>query len=204
MKKNEKLMYKSVSNTRLFGKYSKAFRILKKDETVILKDSESDRNSFMPIKANDEQIYVTEPDRELIPNIPNQQKCDFLIYCEKRLQVCFIELKGENISIKDEYNPFDQIIATIKFLKTDGELKGLVSENVERQAFIVSPGRQKLPKGIELKERQLWQSLVVFRKDRPKISDLVHYVKVTKSDRYSNKNQIICSPKSPVQIPFDN
>lgn len=37
------------------------------------------------------------------------------------------------------------------------------------------------------------------------ILELIHYVKVTKSDRYSNNNgQIICSPKAPVQLPFLN
>ncbi|MDB8678654.1 hypothetical protein PNW85_06590, partial [[Ruminococcus] gnavus] len=36
------------------------------------------------------------------------------------------------------------------------------------------------------------------------ISDIVHYVKVTPSDKYSNHNQIICSAKSPIEIPFSN
>ncbi len=39
---------------------------------------------------------------------------------------------------------------------------------------------------------------------RTLILELIHYVKVTKSDRYSNNGQIICSPKSPVQLPFQN
>lgn len=40
---------------------------------------------------------------------------------------------------------------------------------------------------------------------KPGILELIHYVKVTKSDRYSNNNgQIICSPKAPVQLPFLN
>ena len=57
----------------------------------------------------------------------------------------------------------------------------------------------------ETKERALWQQLIQSGDNKRKIPELVHYVKVTKSDRYSNNNgQIICSPKSPVQIPFQN
>lgn len=88
-------------------------------------------------------------------------------------------------------------------MQSEEELKGLVNAGIEKHAFIVSPGRQKIPKGIELKERQLWQKLIQYGASKTKMSELVHYVKVTKTDRYSNKNnQIICSPKSPIKIPF--
>ena len=83
----------------------------------------------MPIEITDEQVFLAEPDGKLIPDIQGQHKCDFLIYCQNQPQSCFIELKGENMSI-------------------------------EKHVFIVSPGRQKLPKGIESKERFLWQKLV--------------------------------------------
>lgn len=88
-------------------------------------------------------------------------------------------------------------------MQKEEELNGLVKKNIEKHAFIVSPGRQKLPKGVELKERQLWKKLVQVG-NKSQITDLVHYVKVTKSDRYSNNNQIVCSAKSPVIIPFKN
>ena len=84
------------------------------------------------------------------------------------------------------------------------KLKSVVDGNIENHAFIVSPGRQKIPKGIETKERALWQQLIQSGDNKRKILELIHYVKVTKSDRYSNNGQIICSPKSPVQIPFQN
>lgn len=150
--------------------------------------------------ANDESIYVTEPDGRLIPDHVNQKKCDFLIYCANKPQTCFVELKGENISGKDAYNPYGQIIDTMEFLKKEEKLNGLL--NAEKHAFIVSPGRQKIPKGIETKERQLWQKLVQSGVAKAKISDLVHYVKVTKTDKFSNKEQIICSPKSPLPMPY--
>ena len=163
MSKNNKRKNKSadLSDTLLFGTYSESFELLKKGEMRNLKDMKSCRDSSMPIKINEEKTYITEPDRKLIPDIiQGQQKCDFLIYCQSKSQTCFIELKGENISVKNNYNPYDQIMDTIKFLQNEEDLNELVDRNVEKHAFIVSPGRQKLPKGIELKERQLWQKLV--------------------------------------------
>lgn len=195
---------KKEINALSLGKYTEKFECLKKGEKRTLRDLKSDKNSIMPIEICDEEVYLTEPDGKLIPNIPNQQKCDFLIYCQKVLQTCFIELKGENISAKDGYNPYDQIIGTIKFVRSDDELKEVVAGNIEKHAFIVSPGRQKIPKGIETKERALWQQLIQNGTQKRKILELIHYVKVTKSDRYSNTEQIICSPKSPVPLPFQN
>ena len=204
MSKKNKLKGKETLCTMPFGKYNESFELLKMGEKRNLKDEKSAKNSSFPVVINDEKIYLTEPDGKLIPNMENQQKCDFLIYCQNRPQTCFIELKGENISAKDSYNPYNQIIDTINFLHKKEELKELVNTNVEKHAFIVSPGRQKIPKGIESKERQLWQKLVQTGVPKSKISALVHYVKVTKSNRYSNNIQIICSPKSPVQIPFSS
>lgn len=191
------------TSTLSLGKYNDSFELLSMGETRSLKDSKSVINSFIPIRVNEENVYVTEPDGKLIPDMQGQQKCDYLIYCFNKPQICFIELKGENISIKDSYNPYDQINGTIDFLKKENELKVLASANNEKHAFIVSPGRQKLPKGVETKERQLWQKLMQ-PGIKSKVTDLVHYVKVTKSDRYSNNGSIVCSPKSPVVIPFIN
>lgn len=202
MKKKDKQKAIDSLCTLPFGKYSECFEFLQKEETRNLTDTESSKNSFMPIKVNDEMVFLTEPDGKLIPDMDRQQKCDFLLYCKNKPQVCFIELKGETIPVKKDYNPFDQIMDTIYFLQTKEELKGLVDKTVEKHAFIVSPGRQKIPKGIESKERQLWQKLAQAGAKKSKISDLVHFVKATKSDRYSNKSQIICSPGSPVPIPF--
>ncbi len=187
-----------------FGKYNDLFVRLGKGEKKSLKDVKSDKNSSMPIEVIDEKVFLTKPDGKLIPDIQGLHKCDFLIYCQNLPQSCFIELKGENISIKDGYNPYSQISDTIDFLKREENLKELVDQKVEKHVFIVSPGRQKLPKGIESRERFLWQKLVQKGTKKKKITDLIHYVKVTKSDRYSNKEQIICSPKAPVKIPFVN
>lgn len=194
-------------NALPFGKDNNLFVCLKSGEKRNLKDKKSDKNSFMPIKITAEQVFLAEPDGKLIPDGQGQQKCDFLIYCQMKPQSCFIELKGENISTKEGYNPYSQISSTIDFIKKEERLKEIVGQNVEKHAFIVSSGRQKIPQGVELKERILWQKLIQKGAEKKKIKELVHYVKVTKSDRYSKNSQngqIICSPKSPVEIPFVN
>lgn len=187
-----------------FGKYNDLFEHLNIGEKKMLKDPKSDKNSFMPVKVVDEQVFLTEPDGKLIPNIQGQRKCDFLIYCQSKSQSCFIELKGKNISVKEEDNPYDQISDTVDYLNKEEQLKGLVDHGVEKHAFIVSPGRQKLPKGIESRERFLWQKLIQNGENKKKIADLIHYVKVTKSDRYSDNGQIICSHRAPIEMPFGN
>lgn len=192
-----------MNRTLSFGKYNALFEPLRMQELRNLKDKKSGRNTFVPIRVNDKNVYMTEPDGKLIPDIQGQQKCDYLLYCQNQPQTCFVELKGENISVKKNYNPYNQIIDTINFLQKESELKHLVSSTTEKHAFIVSPGRQKIPKGVDTNERQLWQKLMQTGK-KVKPSEVVHYVKVTKSDRYSNNNQIVCSPKSPIMIPFEN
>ena len=194
---------KAPQSTLPFGKYNELFVLLKKGEKKNLIDPDSEARSYMPIVVVDENVYLTSPDKDLIPTIDNQKKCDFLIYCQNKPQSCFIELKGTNITIKKNENPYDQIMATINYLQGDKDLKVLVNSQTEKHAFIVSPDRQKIPKGSETKERQLWQVLARFRSERTEIPDLVHYVKVTPSERYSNNNgQIICSPNSPVPLPY--
>ena len=184
------------------------FELLEMGKTRILADCKSEKHSFVPIRTTDTECYAAEPDGVLIPQIEGQNKCDFLVYCKNSPQTCFFELKGANISTKTGYNPYDQIIGTINYLKRIENLKEIVNPSTEKHAFIVSPGRQKIPSGVETKERQLWQALFhsscLPKSIRPKISDLIHYVKVTSSERYSNKNgHIICSSKSPVELPFN-
>mgnify|MGYP004518541387 CR=1 FL=1 len=162
------------------------------------------QNSFIPVEVCDEEVYMSEPDGGLIPEEQNRHKCDYLLYCNNSSQINFIELKGANISAKSGYNPYSQIIDTVKFFKEDEDLKSIVDRKMEKHAFIVSPGRQKIPRGSEIMERQLWKALMQDGTKR-EINEIIHYVKVTRSDRYSNnKGQIICSPGNPVKIPFQN
>lgn len=179
------------------------FEPLAVGKTKSLGDKKSEQNSYLPVKAQEKNVFVATPDGRLIPDIDGQRKCDYLIYCKDVPQVCFAELKGANIknSVK---NPHDQIIQTVQYFSKDSELKELTHGKVEKHAFIVSPGRQKIPKGTETMERRLWNTLRQSNK-KSEIYDLVHYVKVTKSDRYSCKNgHIICSSNSPISLPFKN
>lgn len=83
------------------------------------------------------------------------------------------------------------------------EYKCLFSTDVENHAFIVSPEHQKIPKGIELKERALLQELIKQQKRPAKKVNNIHYVKVTPKSRYSDiGRKIICSSGSPVPIPY--
>ncbi|MFQ8813156.1 MAG: hypothetical protein ACLR8X_08265 [Gallintestinimicrobium sp.] len=88
------------ATTLSLEKYTAYFEKLENGKKVNLKDLKSDQNAFMPIEVCDEKVYMTEPDGKLIQNIDNQQKCDFMIYCQNLPQTCFIELKGANISNK--------------------------------------------------------------------------------------------------------
>lgn len=94
MSKKSKLETADPQCTLPFGKYNESFVLLKNGEKKNLKDVKSEKNSFMPIEVKDEEVYLTEPDGKLIPDIQNQRKCDFLIYCQNKPQTCFIELKG--------------------------------------------------------------------------------------------------------------
>ncbi len=63
--------------------------------------------------------------------------------------------------------------------------------------------QQKIPKGIELRERALWQELIKYQKNPPEKKDYIHYVKVTPSSAYSDRGQkIICAPACPIAIPY--
>lgn len=197
---------KKTNDVKLFGTYGAEFELLEKGKTVALRDKKSERNSYVPVRISDEKVYMSKPDGKLIPEIEGQGKCDYLLYCENQTQACYMELKGTTISKKETYNPYDQIRDTMRYLRGIPECQILFQTEVVNHAFIVSPERQNIPKGINIRERALLQELIKYQKKpekEAKISDYIHYVKVTPSDRYSDKNgRIICSPANPVTIPY--
>ena len=97
-----------------FGIYQKKFELLELGTKKHLRDEKSDRGSFVPIEICGDSVYLSEPDGKLIPDDHGQQKCDFLLYCSDLPQTCFMELKGANISSKSRYNPYDQIMDTVR------------------------------------------------------------------------------------------
>ncbi len=80
---------KKEPNKLALGKYTDNFECLKNGEKRTLKDSKSDKNSIMPIEVCDEEVYLTEPDGKLIPNIQDQQKCDFFNILSKGIANMF-------------------------------------------------------------------------------------------------------------------
>lgn len=124
MSQSGAVTFESKYTTNYSSDYMFIFRINAKKRVIIFEE-------FVSVTSDEEH--------KRIPRIPSQQKCDFLIHCQKVSQTCFVELKGENISVKSDYNPYDQVIDTVKFLRNEEELKGIVAGNIEKHAFIVSP-----------------------------------------------------------------
>lgn len=203
-KKVKEVTDKSMVSMLPFWQYNEQFEPLQNGRTYVLEDRKSEQNSYIPVKICDENVYMSEPDGKLIPEkIEEQHKCDYLLYCMNQPQACYIELKGKNISTKKNYNPYDQIIDTRDYLKKLPEYKSLFTKEVENHAFIVSPEQQKIPRGIEIKQRKLLSELTRYQKKPEQAKEYIHYVKVTPSDRYSDKiEKIICSSKNPLPIPY--
>lgn len=191
----------SIEDKTKFGRFSNSFKKRKKGFSETLRDDKSDKKTSIPIRYN-EDAYLTRPDGELIGNIKQQKKCDFMIYFEMSRQVDFLELKGSNISQK-EYSPYDQIMQTIDFLNRDKDLANIACCGI-KHAFIVSPEKQKIPKGINSKERALWKKLAAGMKTE---EELVHYVRVVPkvlnpSKASQNGRNIVCSSSIPVELPL--
>lgn len=184
-------------------KYSGVFSKISSGKTYVLKDKKSAAGASFPIKAV-EDIYVAAADGALIPDsLLNQKKCDYVVYCDNIPQSCFIELKGKNISQKKGYNPYTQITETIEYLKQHEDLNFLARSSAKRHAFIVSPEQQTVPRHLSSAEKKLFGLLATER--GTEISDVVHYVRVLKKGRYSDRQgRIICSQEAPVGIPYSS
>lgn len=171
--------------------YSSCFRKLEPSKTNVLEDSLSKAHSKVYIKAREEGVFCAKPDGELIPIRNGQKKCDYLIYSCNRPQLCFIELKGNNVS-----QACRQIIDSINYLSNDAGLRTLFSNDPELHAFVVSWEKQRIPKDIDSATRQLWKKI--------KNQENFHYVKVLPNAKYSDdKGRIICSSNYPILIPYE-
>ena len=61
MKRTNKRKDKSLSCVLQLGKYSKYFELLKMGEIRCLKDRKSNKDSHLPVKICEEEVYLTEP-----------------------------------------------------------------------------------------------------------------------------------------------
>ena len=152
---------------------------------------QDDKTKLYTIAKNN--LYIIKTDKGIIDD--THRKCDFLTHSD----ICtnFIELKGSNIA-----EAYSQIFDTIKYLKNDNFYKYLIN-NKSLYAFIVSPERQKHPRGIDKKERILAKAIAYLNETHiDNILEFVKYVKVIKNLKvYSEKGQNIeCSGKYPLKI----
>lgn len=197
--KGRRPVTKTQNNTDpapLFGKYTGRFYPVSSGEKVKLEDPKSQVHACLEMEAKTAEIYVAKPDGELIPAAQGQKKCDYLIYCKTVPQTIFVELKGRYID-----RAYAQILDTMKYLESEGELKDLVNHNTEKFAFIVSPLSPRIPKGGNSQERQLMQKLR--RSSKRSSGELIYYVNVNPSDCYTVRgNRITCSHQCPVVFPF--
>ncbi len=163
------------------------YELLKKDNIKTL----SDAQTKLYIKAEND-IFIIKVDNGIFKD--DVKKCDYLTYREKEVSN-FIELKGSKID-----KAYIQIIETIKNISNNNKLKHL-TDTKELKAYIVSKEKNKIPKGIENKAKELAKILYTKSKIRPdNMIDLIKYVLVvTNNDkRQSSINRIICSYKNPL------
>ena len=183
---------------------AKIFKELHNGETIMLKDDRSSAGARVQIKASVSVIYYMSPEKDIIPEQIGQKKADYVIYCDCRIrQISFIELKGQNISNSSNRSPFAQILSTIEYFSKDEYLKQLLSQNIEKHAFIVSSEKQRIPSGMSIAERQLLYKLGTSCKKNFNVSSFLHYVKFFPKGKYSdNAGRIICSSDDPLEFPY--
>lgn len=93
-----------------FGKYNDSFEHLNIGEKKTLKDTKSDKNSYMPVKVVDEQVFLTKPDGKLIPNIQGQRKCDFLYIVKVSHSHVLLNLKEKTFQFKKGIIPIIKLV----------------------------------------------------------------------------------------------
>ena len=162
-----------------------------------LEDKLSDAHSKIHILAKDE-LRVVEVDHGLFEEKQGSRKCDFMVIGTRSANTHMIELKGRHIE-----EAFEQIADTLDTLLNDEELKSSVVSRNTLDAYIVSPGRMAVPKGIANKEKMLAKKLARGSKERPRdILELIHFVKVVNSQKAVSVNgrQIVISGRAPLEL----
>lgn len=144
-------------------------------------------------------LYCVEVDRGIIKNTRDGiKKCDFLCYVESDRISHLIELKGENAA-----KAHKQIAATIDNIQSDSDVSFLVTDVQLLDAYIVSPGRQEVPRGVDDVRRQITRQLAKHCKVRVKnIDSLLKFVKVVPRQKIfvENNGHVICSNDAPIKF----
>lgn len=173
----------------------KYFKEMRRGSTKTLADTQTK----LVIKAEGQQMLLVTVDRGVVRNVePNIMKCDFLTYGLEKPYTHLIELKGKIIK-----KAYDQLCNTIGNIVSQSDYPELVQNRDRIDAYIVSPGQQTIPRGINNKEKQLAELLA--RRSRKRVSnmyDLVHYVRVVPkwNKPVVKGRQILCSGESPLLL----
>lgn len=128
----------------------------------------------------------------------SSRKCDYLVFDRANRQTHLVELKGQ-----ETIQAAKQLQQTLIYLENRKDCEFFVENCQVVDAYVVSPGRQKIPKGKDSKERELARKLA--SKSKRKFKDilrLIAHVKVVDKKEeisYDAKSRtIISSAKAPV------
>lgn len=174
--------------------YAEFFHHLDSGERVTLRD---DQTTLYILVEN--EMYYVDVDRGIIQNVRQQiKKCDFLCYDELNRNCHLIELKGAVIKEAQK-----QILETLQNIKADDQISFLLEKLQRLDAYIVSPGRQEVPRGVDDVKRAITRELARHCSVRPKnIDTLLKFVKVVrKLNTLSEKDgRILCSHTAPLRL----
>lgn len=156
-----------------------------------------DAQTSLFIQAGEDEVWKVRVDGGIIQKTGEKdRKCDFLIYSERKKQTHLIELKGAAIRAA-----FEQIERTVLALDKDEDLFFLVQKQRKTDAYLVSPGRQEVPKNINSQKRRLGTMLARYSSEKVEdVMELVHRVRVvSKSNmRQDNSGVILNSNDQPI------
>lgn len=174
--------------------YDAFFHHLKAGERDTLKDDQT--KLFIIV---DNEMYRVTVDRGIIPNVREGiKKCDFLCYDEINMKCHLIELKGTVIK-----RAYEQIEETLKNIEGNEMVSFLLKNLQILDAYIVSSGRQEVPRGVDDVKRQLAKKLAKRCSARPKnIDDLLMCVRVVANQKVLSQKDghILCSNEAPLRF----
>lgn len=174
--------------------YAAFFYHLKAGERDTLKDEQTK----LFILAENEMYRVTV-DRGIVANTRGKiRKCDFLCYDEVNMRCHLIELKGAIIE-----EACSQIEETLKNIGDNKKVSFLLKDLQRLDAYIVSSGRQEIPRGMKETKRQLVRKMAAKCSVKPQnIDDLLMCVKVVPRQKtlVQRDGQIICSNEAPLRL----
>lgn len=173
-------------------KYNDYFHFLEAGSRATLQDEQT---KLFIIAEN--ALYVVDVDRGIVKNISDGiKKCDFLCYLDGQRITHLIELKGAYTQEAPK-----QISETLKHIRNDPDISFLVQSVQLIDAYIVSPGRQEIPRGVDEIKRKITRELAKHcTRTVDNIDSLLKFVKVVpKQKKLVDKNgHIICSNDAPI------